>query len=147
MLNLPPLPLVELYVELQSDEAEISQAYSYNNLISTLYHTIPTPPKWLTHFAAVTSADAPVNYGDFLLFTALELAISSFTAAIDESEYPVSMRRPPRHRRDRPRHSRAGRPRRVVEQDAENEGRGRAQGEGEEAHARRAQQGLVSIIQ
>ena len=31
-----PLPLVELYVELQSDEAEISQAYSYNNLISTL---------------------------------------------------------------------------------------------------------------
>ena len=36
MLNLPPLPLVELYVELQSDEAEISQAYSYNNLISTL---------------------------------------------------------------------------------------------------------------
>ena len=64
------------------------------------------------------------NYGDFLLFTALELAISSFTAAIDESEYPVSMRRPPRHRRDRPRHSRAGRPRRVVEQGAENEGRG-----------------------
>ena len=88
MLNLPPLPLVELYVELQSDEAEISQAYSYNNLISTLYHTIPTPPKWLTHFAAVTSADAPVNYGDFLLFTALELAISSFTAAVDESELP-----------------------------------------------------------
>ena len=41
--------------------------------------------KWLTHFAAVTSADAPVNYGDFLLFTALELAISSFTAAVDES--------------------------------------------------------------
>ena len=80
--------------------------------------------KWLTHFAAVTSADAPVNYSDFLLFTALELAISSFTAAIDESEYPVSMRRPPRHRRDRPRHSRAGRPRRVVEQNAENEGRG-----------------------
>ena len=30
------LPLVELYVELQADEAEISQAYSYNNLISTL---------------------------------------------------------------------------------------------------------------
>ena len=44
--------------------------------------------KWLTHFAAVTSADAPVNYGDFLLFTALELAISSFTAAVDESELP-----------------------------------------------------------
>ena len=103
--------------------------------------------KWLTHFAAVTSADAPVNYGDFLLFTALELAISSFTAAIDESEYPVSMRRPPRHRRDRPRHSRAGRPRRVVEQDAEDQSRGRPEGQGEEAHARRAQQGLVSIIQ
>ena len=31
-----PLPLVELYVELQADEAEISQAYSYNILISTL---------------------------------------------------------------------------------------------------------------
>ena len=44
--------------------------------------------KWLTHFAAVTSADAPVNYSDFLLFTALELAISSFTAAVDESELP-----------------------------------------------------------
>ena len=44
--------------------------------------------KWLTHFATVTSADAPVNYGDFLLFTALELAISSFTAAVDESELP-----------------------------------------------------------
>ena len=39
-------------------------------------------------YAAVTSADAPVNYGDFLLFTALELAISSFTAAVDESELP-----------------------------------------------------------
>ena len=37
---------------------------------------------------SVTSADAPVNYGDFLLFTALELAISSFTAAVDESELP-----------------------------------------------------------
>ena len=46
------------------------------------------PQKWLTHFAAVTSADAPVNYSDFLLFTALELAISSFTAAVDESELP-----------------------------------------------------------
>ena len=90
-----------------------------------------------------TSADAPVNYGDFLLFTALELAISSFTAAIDESEYPASMRRPPRHRRGRPRHSRAGRPRRVVEQDAQNQSSGRAQGKREEAHARRAQQGLV----
>ena len=44
--------------------------------------------KWLTHFAAVTSADGPVNYSDFLLFTALELAISSFTAAVDESELP-----------------------------------------------------------
>ena len=31
-----PLPLVELYVELQADEAEISQAYSYNILVSTL---------------------------------------------------------------------------------------------------------------
>ena len=81
--------------------------------------------KWLTHFATVTSADDPVNYGDFLLFTALELAISSFTAAIDESEYPVSMRRPRRHRcAANPRHSRAGRPRRVVEQDVKNEGRG-----------------------
>ena len=40
----------------------------------------------------------------------------------------------------------AGRPRRVVEQDAKNESRGRPEGQGEEAHARRAQQGLVSII-
>jgi hypothetical protein len=47
--------------------------------------------KWLTHFASVTSVDAPVNYGDFLLFTALELAISAFTAAIDESEYPAGL--------------------------------------------------------
>jgi hypothetical protein len=38
--------------------------------------------------STVTSADAPVNYSDFLLFTALELAISSFTAAVDESELP-----------------------------------------------------------
>ena len=39
-----PLPLVELYVELQADEAEISQAYSYNILISTLTggHTLLT---------------------------------------------------------------------------------------------------------
>ena len=35
-----PLPLVELYVELQADEAEISQAYSYNILISTLSMTV-----------------------------------------------------------------------------------------------------------
>ena len=38
-----PLPLVELYVELQADEAEISQAYSYNILISTLAVGPPTP--------------------------------------------------------------------------------------------------------